>query len=199
MSGVTLSTTVGANRTFTTSPATPPILSGVAVSGVTQSAATISATLNPQELATRYELQLGATPGQLQPIAGGQATSVTPLSLSAGSLSPSTTYYYKLVAVGPDGTVEPEGSFTTAPGPAGAASGSLPALIPYQSIAELDAKEAKEDKGIATTKSLTNKEKLAKALKVCKRDKSKSKRQKCEKQAHAKYPVGKKKTKGKKK
>jgi hypothetical protein len=188
----------GEDETFTT-PATPPILSGVSVSGVTQSGATITATLDPQDLPTRYELQLGATPGLLQPAAAGTTSTTIPLSLAVGSLSPGTTYYYKLVAVNMNDTVEPEsakGSFTTALAPAGVAPGALPALIPFQSIAELNAKEAKEDKGLpgpTVTKSLTRAQRLSKALKVCRKDRSKAKRTKCEASARKKYPPSKQK------
>jgi hypothetical protein len=188
----------GQDETFTTT-ATPPVLSGVSVSGVTQSGATITATLEPQNLPTRYELQLGSTPGLLQPAASGTTSTTTPLSLTVGSLSAGTAYYYRLTAVNPNDTESPvsvEGSFTTVPGPAGAALGTLPAVIPYQSIAELNAKEAKEDKGITTTKTLTRAEKLKKALKTCRKSKSRAKRAKCEATARKQYdPVEKTKRK----
>jgi phosphodiesterase/alkaline phosphatase D-like protein len=178
-------TSYGEDRTFEAT-AIPPILSGLSVQGVSQTGATISATLESQGLPTRYELQLAATPGRLQPITSGQTSSTTPLTLSVGSLTPGTTYYYKLVASNPNGTIEPEGSFTTAPTPAGTAPASLPALIPYTTIAQYEAKEPKEVETTSTTKPLTKKQKLAKALKTCRKDKKKSKRQKCEKQARKK-------------
>jgi hypothetical protein len=54
-----------------------------------------------------------------------------------------------------------------------------------------------EEKGSGTTvKALTNKEKLAKALKACRRGKGKSKRQSCERAARRKFPVAKAKKKG---
>jgi hypothetical protein len=188
----------GEDETFTTPTTLAPILSGVSVQGVTQNAATISATLNPNGLATRYELQLGSTPHLLGLQASGDSTSTTALSLGVGSLTPGTVYYYKLVATSADGASESQGAFATAAAPAAAAGGVAAALIPYQSIAELDAKEAKEDKGLpnhTTTKSLTKAEKLKKALKACKKDRRKSKRTACEKQAHKKYPTAKSKAK----
>jgi hypothetical protein len=176
-------TSYGEDHTLTAT-ATPPILNGISVQGVSQTGATISATLESQGLPTHYELQLGSNPSLLQPLSTGESSGTTPLTLSVGSLTPGTTYYYKLTATNPNGSPPPaEGQFTTAPGTAAAAPGALPAVIPYQSIAELNAKEAKEDKGITTPKTLTNAEKLAKALKTCKRDKKKSARQKCEKTA----------------
>jgi hypothetical protein len=197
----------GTDETFTT-PATPPVLSEVAVRGVSQSGAMITATLNPQDLPTRYELQLGSTPGLLQPVASGTTSTTIPLSLTVGSLSPGTVYYYKLLAVNPNNPINPEtnqpeptetqeGSFTTTPAPAGSAPASLPALIPYQSIAELNAKEAKEDKALPNptiTKSLTRAQKLSKALKTCRSKKGK-KRSSCEVAARKEYGVAKKKGK----
>ena len=185
----------GQDATFET-PAAPPILTGVSAQGVTQTGATIVGTLDPQNFPSRYELQLGATRGRLQPVASGGVFSTTELSLPVGSLSPGMTYYYKLIATAPDGTVEsPEASFTTSSAPA-ATSPRPPALIPYQSIAELGAKEAKEDKGLpgpTVTRSLTKAEKLKAALKQCKKDERKSRRASCEKQARRKYGSGKKK------
>jgi phosphodiesterase/alkaline phosphatase D-like protein len=194
----TLQAGFGEDQTFTT-PAALPVLTGLSAQGVTQTAATISATLEPQGLPTRYELLLGATPNQLQPVTSGTATTTTPLSLTVGSLTPGTTYYYNLIATNSNGTAEPSGSFTTVAAAAGSAPAGLPAVIPYQSIAELNAKEAREDKGLpnpSITKSLTRAEKLEKALKACKHEKQKSKRALCEKTAHKNFGT---KTKGKKK
>jgi hypothetical protein len=76
---------------------------------------------------------------------------------------------------------------------------ATPALIPYQSIAELNAKEAKEDKklpGPVVTRTLTNAEKLKKALKACKKKKG-AKRAKCEASARKKYPTAKARRKAK--
>ena len=188
----TLQTAYGQDQTFTT-PSTPPILTGTAVSNITQSSATITATLESQGLPTRYELQLGSTPGELQEQTSGNTTGVLPLELRIGSLSPGTTYYYRLIATSLSGSSEPEGAFTTVPGPAAATPAATLALIPYQSIAQLNAKEAEEDKklpGPGVTKTLTNAEKLKKALKACKKKKG-TKRAKCEASARKKYPASK--------
>ncbi len=208
-------TVYGQDETFTTT-ATPPILSEVSVQGIGQNSATISAVLDPQGLATRWELQLGATPGMLQPAdtpcpgdetaacpASGDTSSPLALNIPLLALTPGTTYYYKLVAVNPSSPISLETnqqkpaetlerSFTTAPA-AGLAPGALPALIPYQSIAALNAKEAQEDKKLpGPTTTLTNAEKLKKALKACKKKKG-TKRAKCEATARKKYPTAKQK------
>jgi len=123
-------TEIVSKDTFTTSSKTPPILGEVSVSEVTQGAATITGTLNGEGLPTRWEIQLGQTPGELQQAAsdnnGGALIGVT---LHAASLSAGTTYYYKLVAVNPDGTVEtPEAAFTTVAAPVIAPQLSTPLL-----------------------------------------------------------------------
>jgi hypothetical protein len=192
----------GEDETFTI-PATPPILTGVSVQAITQASATIAATLNPQSLPSRYELQLGATPGELQPVASGGAFKTTELSLPVSSLSPATTYYYRLSATNASSPTNPEtnqpvpveatGSFTTAAAPAATSPGP-PALIPYQSIEELGAKEAKEDKGLPKlTTPLTNAEKLKKALKACHAKKG-NRRTGCERTARKRFgPIKRKK------
>ncbi len=179
----------GEDATFTTT-ATPPVLAGVSVQNVTQTAATIAATLETQGLPTRYELQLGNTPSQLQPQAAGDTSATTPLALSAGSLTPGTTYYYKLTATSQDEDVpvESQGTFTTPPGPAASTPPAPPALIPYTTIAEINATEAREEKAGSktTTRSLTRAQKLAKALKLCAK-KPKQKHAGCQAQARKRY------------
>jgi hypothetical protein len=180
----------GEDETFPTT-STPPILTGVSAQGVTQTGATIVGTLDPQSLPSRWELQVGATQGQLQPVASGGAFSTTELSLPVGSLSPGTTYYYRLIATNASDRIDQEtnqpvpvefaGSFMTAPASAGAAPPGLPALLTYQSIAELTAKEAKENK------ELLKAEKLKAALKRCKKDKRKSKRASCVRHARKEF------------
>jgi hypothetical protein len=195
----------GEDETFTT-PATPPVFSGVSAQGVTQTGATITATLETQNLPTRWELQLGSTPGLLQPVGSGTASTTTSLNVSVGSLNPSTTYYYRLTAINSNNPIDPktnqpapvetpEDSFTTAPAPAGSTPAGLPALIPYQSIAELNAKEALEAKklpSLTITKTLTNAQKLKKALKQCHAKKGKQ-RSSCEATAHKRFGPSKKK------
>ena len=178
----------GEDATFTTT-ATPPILNGVNVSSVFVNTASITGTLEAQGLPTHYELLVGSTPGLLQPRASGQTTSTIPLSMTLVSLSPATVYYYSLVAVNPDGTVESNGAFQTAPAPSSLLPTTLlPPIIPYTPISQIQAKEKAANK-TTTTKPLTNAQKLTKALKQCRKDKNKTKRAACEKQAHKKYPT----------
>jgi hypothetical protein len=136
------------------------------------------------------------------------------VEIEAGSLLPETTYVYRIVAINQFGdSISAASSFATtagppSPTPPSEAGGGLPGsgsqiAVPASPPLLVSPNIAfpKEEKGSGTTvKTLTSKEKLAKALKQCKRDKSKSKRQACEKAAKKRYPVGKAKKKaGKKK
>jgi phosphodiesterase/alkaline phosphatase D-like protein len=185
--GVTY-TGYGEDKTFAT-PATPPVITGLTAGQITQSTAVITANLNPRNLQTRYELQLGSVQGQLQPITSATTTDETAISLAVGNLTPGTTYYYRLIATNASGTVEPESVLVTLPGAAAAAPPGLPALIPYVPVSTINAKEEAENKKNSKPPALTNKQKLAKALVACHKDKKKSKRAKCERAAHKKYPV----------
>ena len=179
-------TAYGQDETFTT-PATPPTLSNISVAGITENTATITATLAPEGLPTRYELQVGPNPALLAPQSTARTTSTTPITitLTASSLAPGTTYYYKLTATSPDGTIEPEGTFTTTTLP-GAPPAAALTTVPYHTITELNEQEAREH---PTTKKLTSHQLLLKALKHCKTIKNKHKRATCEKQAHHQHPT----------
>lgn len=181
----------GEDRTFTTN-ATPPLLSGVAVTDIATNSATIIAALDPQGLATHWELEVGQSPGALQLEGSGNTVTATQLAVALTSLSPGSEYYYRLSATSLNGALPPvEGTFATdaaAQGPSGPiAQPVTPALLQVPDIAF-----PMEEKGTTgtttTTKKLTRAQKLAKALKVCKKEK-KSKRARCEKQARKKYPV----------
>jgi len=189
---------IGSDGTFTTGSATPPAVSTGGASGVSQNSATLSGTVTTNGLQTNYGFEIGTAPGVYGPatglgaIGGAQTEEV---HVTLGELQPGTTYYYRVEATNADGTEKGQpGSFTTPGFPTLIAPPASPSLIAYTAPAF-----PKEEKASGTTvKTLTNKEKLAKALKTCKQDKSKTKRTKCEAAAHKKYPVASKK-KGKKK
>jgi hypothetical protein len=184
-------TTYGEDNEFKTVP-TPPILSAVSVSAITQSTATLTATLDPSGLPTRYELELGATQGLLQTVAFGNTTSVLPLVLNVGSLSPGTIYYYRLIATNLNGTAEPppEGAFTTGtrPGPPGATPVQIILFPPFvAALAERAAREARESTSTSPpSKPLRKAQKLVKALKACGK-KPKRQRPGCRRQAKRRY------------
>ena len=173
-------TVYGEDETFTTTP-TPPTLSPLTVSNVTQNGASIAAELDPHELNTRYELQIGTTPGMLQSAATGDLFEPTPLTLEVGSLSPSTLYHYVLVASNANGTTQSEGAFTTADAPGATAPLTQPATPQLLATPTISfPREA------GHSHPPTNAQKLAAALKTCKK-KPRGKRASCERQARRKY------------
>jgi hypothetical protein len=185
-------TAFGKDETFATVP-TPPILSAVSVLNVTQSTAMIAATLDPRGLPTRYELKLGAAPGPLQAQAFGNIAGggVVALTLNLGSLSPGTLYSYSLIATNLSGTAEPppEGAFTTAAGTGASSPLVQPPTPPLLATpTTVFPRESPTSGGVlgARSKALTKAQRLANALKAC-RKKPKNSRKGCELKARRRY------------
>jgi hypothetical protein len=179
----------GQGREFKTT-ATPPILGSAEVAAITQSSASITATLEARGLPTRWELRLGSTPGSLELQAAGntEGSAAEPLALNVGSLTPGTTYYYKLIAVNPDGAVQStEAALTTAAAPNAANSLTQPPtpLLTLPNV-EFPKEEAEPPK------KTTNAEKLKKALKACGKKRSKSRRATCVRHARKEFGRSKK-------
>ena len=190
--------TIGPDRMFTTRAGRPPTVSTGAASDISQNSATLSGTVTTNGLQTNYGFEIGTEPNNYGPATGlgaiGGAASET-VSVTLNRLQPGRTYYYRITATNADGTEtgQPE-SFTT-PG--------FPTLISVPAtrslLAPLNIAFPKETGSTGTTtKTLTKAQKLSKALKVCRKEKSRSKKAKCERQAHAKYGATKKKKKNKK-
>lgn len=105
-------TSVGADETFTTggtppAPSTPPQASTGAASGVGQSGATVSGTVDAGGQATQYYFEYGPTANYGFETAsrdGGSGTTPQPVSADLTGLASGTTYHYRLVAVSPGGT-----------------------------------------------------------------------------------------------
>jgi hypothetical protein len=101
-------TTVGADRTLTTTGAAPPQApKPTATTGsaaATDTGATLNGSVNPNSVRTSYYFEFGETTnyGQQTPPQGAGAGSGA-VSVSAGlsGLRANTTYHYRLVAVGP--------------------------------------------------------------------------------------------------
>jgi hypothetical protein len=180
----------GQGKSFKTT-GTPPVLGALEVGAVTQSTASFASSLDARGLSTRYELQLGTTPGALENAASGTAETngAQPLALSVGSLAPGVLYYYKLVAVNPDGTVETtEASFATAPAPGAPAPVIGPVTPVFAVPAGVFPREETGSTAVTPVpRALTNAQKLANALKTCHKKKAKAKRALCERQARKKY------------
>lgn len=174
---------------------TPQIVSTGGASVISQNTATITGTIDPQGLQTNYGFEIGTEPGNYGPPSGGGSigagTTEEAVSLALQDLQPGTTYYYKLIATNVDGTSYGQDETFTTPGfPSQLMQPATPPLLAIPAIAF-----PKEEKGSTgtSTKTLTNKQKLAKALKACGK-KPKSKRAGCERLARRKYGAVKKRT-----
>ncbi len=189
---------LGEGKAFTT-PATPPVLGPPEAGAITQTGVTITATIDARGLPAHYELRLADTQGSLEPQAAGNTTGSTtePLAVNVASLTPGTVYYYKLIAVNPDGTVEtPEASFTTVPAPAPQSTTLFPAT-PLLSIPNVAFPTEEAATSTPTPRVLTRAQKLKNALKACHKEKG-AKRAVCERQARKKYGAVKARKKKKK-
>jgi hypothetical protein len=191
----------GEALTFTTTGSTLPLLSTSAASNVGQTSATLSGTVDTNGLQTDYGFEIATEPGNYGPATGqgslGGALSET-VTFALDELQPGTTYYYRLTATNADGTVESEPVSFTTPGLPNLLLTPAPGTsqLPNPGLVFPSVSEQTGSTGATTIKALTKKQELTKALDVCKKDKSKTKKVKCEKNAYAKY--GKPKNKKKK-
>lgn len=99
----------------------PPTVSTQAATGVTDTSATLNATVNPNGHATTAHFQYGQTVAYGVTTADqneGAGTVALGISTTLSGLTPSTTYHYRLVATNSDGTTNSQDvSFTTSPPP----------------------------------------------------------------------------------
>jgi hypothetical protein len=179
--------TIGPDETLTTLSRTPPTVSTGGVSAVSQNTATLSGTVATNSLQSTYGFEIGTEAGNYGPATGlgsiGGASTET-VSLTLGELQPGTTYYYRVTATNADGTSQGAPAAFTTPGfPTLLAAPASPPLVATPQVAF-----PREEKESATTvKTLTNAQKLAAALKACKKQRGKRKQAKCKKQARGRY------------
>jgi hypothetical protein len=187
-----------ADRTFTTLPLPPGVYTGPAGS-VGTTVATVHGSVDPHGADTTYHIEYGTTEayGARTPDVDS-GTAAQPVSTALGGLNPDTTYHYRLIATNSGGTTEGQDqTFTTnaagAPGssplpagfsltgtaPAGPAAAIFPTLAGFTPVPP--------PKAATIPKALTNAQKLSRALRACKKNKSKAKRAKCDKEARKKY------------
>jgi hypothetical protein len=193
----TAGSSIGEDHTFTTTPGTPPVATTGGASAVSQNSATLSGTVSTNSLQTEYGFEIGTEPGTYSPATGlgslGGATTET-VTLTLGELQPGTTYHYRITATSSAGTVQGEPEAFTTPGfPTLLTAPTAPSLVATPAIA------FPTETGTTTTtttKALTRTQKLAAALKVCKKE-SKNKRASCQKQARQRYGPVKQKSKQK--
>ena len=205
----------GENKTFTTPAAKAPAIDSESVSHLTPTDATLEAQINTEGLATLYQFQLTYTrcrecmsPTYNIPLPSGlllgsfETQSVSLDLNSAGVTLKPGFYEYSLSATSTGGTTAAHGGWfeppeevvqplgnagpstlsgggqsgtSSAPSGSGGSSSTPNVNAPGLQIAKT-----------TTLKSLTNAQKLAKALKACAK-KPKSRRAACRRQAHKKY------------
>jgi hypothetical protein len=189
-------TTPSPDRTFTTAPPTPPAVSTGEASNVTLTTATVTGTINPEGLETSYELDLGTDTTYGTSIYGeaGSANTPTQITLSLQNLAPNSTYHYRMVAINSDGRAYgADRTFTT---PAYSNPIVQPFTLPLIAAPAIAFPTETKNTAEPTVKKLTRAQKLAKALKACKKDKAKHKRVACERLARKRYAFVKKGKKG---
>jgi hypothetical protein len=180
--------TIAPDRTLTTLSATPPLVSTGGASRISQNTATLSGTVATNGLQTNYGFEIGTEPGSYGPATGlggiGGAATET-VSVTLGELQPGTTYFYRVSASNADGTAQGQAESFSTPGfPTLIAPPPSPPLIAAPNIAF-----PLEEVAMPITKKLNNAEKLAKALKACRKEKPRSRRMLCERHAKKKYPT----------
>jgi phosphodiesterase/alkaline phosphatase D-like protein len=129
----------GFDATFTTSgPAPPPpsapTVTTVAATGMTTSAATLNATVNPNGQATTYWFEYGTTIGlgsETAHLNAGSGNTDDSVATTLSGLSPGTTYFFRVAASNSSGPVT-DGTlnFTTASTPPPGGGGSAVTTIP---------------------------------------------------------------------
>jgi hypothetical protein len=182
-------TVYGQDQAFTSQPLPAPVAATGLVESVTQTSATLTATVEPHGLLTDYAFEVGgntAYGGSIPGVIPGSTSETVRLVLT--NLVAGTTYHYRLVASNEGGLGTGEDrSFTTA------APLFAPALVPAQPVASGVAQKPKGKVSVAPKpKPLTRAQKLAKALRTCAKDKSRSKHAACVKRARQNYAAPKK-------
>lgn len=120
----------GAEELLTTPVTLPaPLVATGAATAVSQDAATVSGTVNPEGLSTTYEFQIGVDTSYGVQVFGaaGQGTEPQAFNLNLPYLQPDTTYHYRLVAIGQGGTsYGADQAFTTGSFPTATLSAPVP-------------------------------------------------------------------------
>lgn len=187
--------TIGPDETFTTGPATPPVVQTGQANGVEQNTASIAATIDTEGLQTSYGFEIGTSTDYGPPTglgSVGAGSTETAVTLNLTGLLPGTVYHYRITATNIDGTsYGTDMTFTTSSFPNVLAT--PPAPLPFLTVPTIAFPvEQAGVTGNVTVKTLTRAQRLANALQTCKKQ-AKSKRAKCEKRARAKYGPAKKK------
>ncbi len=187
-------TTISPDDTFTTSPPTPPLIETGGASNVSQNTATVAGTVNTQGLQTTYGFEIGTSTNYGPPtgLGGvGAGAAEAPIALNLTGLQPGVTYHYRITATNIDGTsYGVDHTFTTSV--FANVLATPPAPLPFLSVPAIAFPAADKGTGRVTVKTLTRAQKLANALRAC-RKKPKSGRAACERAARSKYGLVKRK------
>jgi hypothetical protein len=178
------------DRQFTTAAAepltTPPAVGASSAQFANEGSAVIEGEINPEGLPVAYEVQYGASSaygssspaGQVAPFTSAQGTITALTGLQSG-----TTYHYRLAATNAAGTsYGPDETFTTTGATqTGAFTPFTVPSTPQINIAPFSFPPEE------ASKRLTNKQKLAAALKACAKKHNRAKRASCQRQAKRTY------------
>ena len=112
----------GRIRSYTPTQGSPPVVEGASVAGVTATAATVGAQINPNHASTVYRFQYGIDTnyGSQSPTSEsiGEDGSNHSVSTELSSLKPGTTYHFRVVAINFNGVTEgPDQTFSTPSAP----------------------------------------------------------------------------------
>jgi Divergent InlB B-repeat domain/NHL repeat len=177
-----------------------PALTTDPASLVTRHTAMLTGTVDPEGDASSCVFEYGVTGsyGAQAPCASHPGSGGSPVAVGAQlwELAASTTYHYRLVSANTGGaTYGPNGTFTTLPEGCAVNSALCPVFALVQPPATVAVVPPKPPAPTITTKALTNAQKLTRALKACRKQKKRSVRVSCEKQARKRYPPARKKAK----
>jgi hypothetical protein len=176
-----------------------PVLSTAPASAITRHTATLTGTVNPEGDASSCSFEYGLTSayGAQAPCGSHPGSGAASVSVSAQlwELAAGMTYHYRLMSANTGGaTYGPDMTFTTLAESCAVNAALCPAqpgVSPLATVAVVSPKPPVP----TTTKTLTNAQKLARALKACRKQRKKRVRLSCEKQARNRYAPAKKKAK----
>jgi hypothetical protein len=167
---------------------------GESASGETRTGVRLSGSVNPENSLAFYQFQYGtsasygSSTGEAQAGSGLGEVTVGPTTI--GELQPGTTYHYRLLVSNGSGTTAGEDeTFTTLPPTPPIVSTGVDQIFttPTYPALTFPLAIAPPPKSPAAPKALTRAQKLAKALKACKRERNPRKRASCVKRAKRRY------------
>lgn len=178
------------SRARAAAAAPKPVVSTGPVSGVTQTAATLTGAVNPEGYTTSWAFEIGTGEAYGTDVFGriaSEGDEPQEVTFTLEDLAPLTTYCYRLSATSANGTSLPSQPvcFTTA---GTAYSLTVPPAPPLLPIPDIAFPSETGTVITTTTKTSTRAQKRARALKTCKRRyKRKARRALCDQAARKKY------------